>query len=146
MEGKKEIFYLMTHSIHFKIKDHLYSERQTHCHHNMGYFFLLAVRGCFIGTIPKRGQYIPWILLHQLRSTGWIDKNLNGSTMKDRSDDPLQHERTSTTERHLVPTHPMVTRKTSSLQTGIDKRPYVHNAKTVLSQASFTLKKWRSVK
>ena len=33
-------------------------------------------------------------LLHQSRSTGWSEKYLNGSTMRDRSDDPSRHERT----------------------------------------------------
>ena len=32
--------------------------------------------------------------LHQSWSTGWNEKQLNGSTMKDRSDDPSHHERT----------------------------------------------------
>ena len=34
------------------------------------------------------------LLYHQFWGTGWNEKYPNGSTMKDRSDDPSHHERT----------------------------------------------------
>ena len=43
----------------------------------------------FICTIPDR---IAQPLLHQLWRTGWNEKQLYGSTMKDRSNDPSHHE------------------------------------------------------
>ena len=42
----------------------------------------------------QTGSHIPQPLLHQWWSTGWTDKQLNGSTMKDRSNDQSHHEQT----------------------------------------------------
>ena len=51
MEGRNEMFYLTTHSTHFiygymasdMVKDHSYSDRETHCHH-IGYSFRITAR------------------------------------------------------------------------------------------------------
>ena len=48
----------------------------------------------FIYTIPQTEYHIPLPLLYQMRNTGWYDKYLNGSTMRDRPDDPSHDERT----------------------------------------------------
>ena len=42
---------------------------------------------------PQTEKQIPQPLLHQSWSTGWNDKWLNGSTIRDRSEDPSHHER-----------------------------------------------------
>ena len=59
------MFYLTTHSTHF-ISGYMASDRQDNTYHRP--------------------------LLYQLWSTGWNKKYLNGSTMKDRSDDPSHHD------------------------------------------------------
>ena len=59
-----------------------------------GLLFPISSKGSYICTIPHTGNHIPWPLLHQSWSTGWNEKYVNGSTMKDRSDDPWHHERT----------------------------------------------------
>ena len=51
-----------------------------------GLLFPISSKGYFICIIPQKGYNIP-------RSTGWNEKKLNRSTMKDRSDDPSHHER-----------------------------------------------------
>ena len=56
--------------------------------------FPINSKGSFISTIPQTGLHIPRPLLHQSWSTGWNEKYLNVSTMKDRSDDPSHHEQT----------------------------------------------------
>ena len=49
--------------------------------------FLSSSMGSFICIIPQTGKHIPQALLQQ-SSTGWNEKLLNGSTMKDQSDTP----------------------------------------------------------
>ena len=68
------------------VKDHSDSERGNPLPPH-GLLFPISSNGSFICTIPRP-------LLYQSWSTGWNDKWLNGSTMKDRSDDPSHHERT----------------------------------------------------
>ena len=46
----------------------------------------------FICIIPHTGEYIPKSLLHQLWSTGWNGKQLNVFVMRDRSNNPSNHE------------------------------------------------------
>ena len=82
------------------MRDHFGDE--TRCSQFMGYTFWLAAKGGFIFTIPLTGEHIPQPLLHQSWSTGWNENKLNGSTMRDRSDDPLHHEGCSTTELCLA--------------------------------------------
>ena len=53
-----------------------------------GLLFLISSKGSFVCIIPQAGYHIPQPLLHQSWSTGWNEKQLNGSTMKDQSDDP----------------------------------------------------------
>ena len=57
-----------------------------------GLLFLISSKGSFICTI-QTVEHILWPSLHQLWSTGWNEKYLDGSTMKDRCNDPLHHER-----------------------------------------------------
>ena len=53
-----------------------------------GVLFPIRSKGSFICTIPQTVSHMPRPLLHQSWSTGWNEKQLNGSSMKDRSDDP----------------------------------------------------------
>ena len=46
----------------------------------------------FTCIIPHTGEYIPRSLLHQLWSTGWNGKQLNVFVMRDRSNNPSNHE------------------------------------------------------
>ena len=50
-----------------------------------GLLFLISSKGSFICTIPQTDEHRSW-------STGWIEKYLIESTMKDRSLHPLDHE------------------------------------------------------
>ena len=60
---------------------------ETHFCHYIGYSFKLAARDLLYAvTLRQDGTYG---LLYQLWSTGWNEKYLNGSTMRDRSDDSL---------------------------------------------------------
>ena len=87
-EGRKEMFYLTTHSTHFylrlygirhMVKDHSDSEEGNPLPpHRL--LFPISSKGCFICTIAQTGQHIPQPLLHQSWSTGWNEKQLNGST------------------------------------------------------------------
>ena len=91
-EGRKEMFYLTTHSTHF-IYGYMASDiwlrtilivRKETCRH-IGYSF--RVTACVLLNAPSQtGLHIPRPLLHH--STQWVH------TMKDRSDDPSHHERT----------------------------------------------------
>ena len=99
-EGRK-CFSLTTHSTHFiygymvsdiTVKNHWYSERGNPLLPH-GLLFPISSEGSFICTIPQTGWHTPQPLVHQSWSTGWNEKWLNGSTMKDRSDDPSNHER-----------------------------------------------------
>ena len=49
--------------------------------------FSISSKGSFICTIPQRRYHRPRPLLHQSWNTGWNEKLINGSTMKDRSND-----------------------------------------------------------
>ena len=68
------------------VKDHSSSERGKPLPPH-GLLFPISSKGSFICTIPQTGYHIPRPVLHQSWSTGWNE-------MKDRSDDPLHHERT----------------------------------------------------
>ena len=70
-------FYLQLFRIQ-KVKE------KTCCSHFVGYSFQLAAMD-ILYTIPQTGQGIPWPLLHMF----WNKKLLNGSTMRDWSDDTL---------------------------------------------------------
>ena len=76
------------------VKDHSDSERGNLLLPLHGLFFFISSKGSFICTIPQTGEHIRWPLLHQSWSTGWNEKKLNGSTMRDRSNNPLHHKRT----------------------------------------------------
>ena len=68
------------------VKDHSDSERGNLLLPH-GLLFPISSKGSFICIITHTTA-----LLHQSWSTGWNKKLLNGSTMKDRSDDPSHHE------------------------------------------------------
>ena len=83
-EGRKETFYLTTHSTHFilrlfgvghMVKDHSDSERGNPLPPH-GLHFPINSKGSFICTIPQTGKHIP----RPLWSTGWNEKYFNGST------------------------------------------------------------------
>ena len=95
------MFYLTTHSKRFiygymasdiGLRTILIVRKVTRCHH-IGYSFRLTARVLLYAS-SHRQDSTPRPLLHQSWSTGWNKKYLNGSTMKDRSDDPSHHERT----------------------------------------------------
>ena len=44
-----------------------------------GLLFAISSKGPFICTIPQTGEHIPWPLLHQSWSTGWIDVRMRMS-------------------------------------------------------------------
>ena len=78
MEGRKEMFYLTTHSTHFilrlygvghMVKDHSDSERGNPLPPH-GILFPISSKGSFICIIPQTGYHIPRSLLHQSWSTG----------------------------------------------------------------------------
>ena len=81
-EGRKEVFYLTTHSTHFilrlygvghMVKDHSDSERGNPLPPH-GLLFPISIKGSFICTIPQTGYDIPRPLVHQSWSTGWNEK------------------------------------------------------------------------
>ena len=93
------MFYLTTHSTHFIygymasdiwLRTILIVRKETRCRH-MGYSHRLAAR---VLLYASSHIHIPLPLLHQSWSTGWNEKYLNRSTIKDRPDDPSYHERT----------------------------------------------------
>ena len=93
-------FYLWLYGVRHMVKDHSDSERGNLLPPH-GLLFLISSKGSFICTIPQTGYHIPQPLLHQSRSTGWNEKQLNESTMKDRSDDPLLHEQTLLPHKYM---------------------------------------------
>ena len=86
-------FYLQLYGVGHMVKDHSDRERGNPLPPH-GLLFPISSKGSFICTIPETGYHMPRPLLQQSWSTGWNEKYFNGSTMKDRSDDPSHHERT----------------------------------------------------
>ena len=85
-------FYLRLYCVKHVVNDHSDSERGNPLRpHKL--LFPISSKGSFICIIPQEGYYMPRPLLHQSWGTGWNEKYLNGSTMKDRSEDPSLHER-----------------------------------------------------
>ena len=87
-KGRKEMFYLTTHSTHFiygymasehMVKDHSDSEKGNPLPPH-GLVSPISSKVSFICIIPQTGWHIPRLLLHQSWSTGWNEKQLNGST------------------------------------------------------------------
>ena len=97
-EREREMFYLTTHSTHF-IYSYMASDmwlrtifivrEETHCCH-MGYVFRNNSKGSFICTIPHTTAFVTPVEEH------WLEREIAQwvHPMKDRSDDPLHHERT----------------------------------------------------
>ena len=104
-QGRKEKFYLMTHSTHFIyrymasdiwLRTILTVRKETRCHH-IGYTFRLTARVLLYAPSHRQDN-----TYHSLcyTSRGALARTRNSSMgphpppMKDRSDDPSQHERT----------------------------------------------------
>ena len=81
---KLDTFYLRLYGVRHMVNDHPDSERG-----NMrlphGLLFLISSKGSFISIIPQT-------LLHQMWRTGWNEKQLNGFTMRNQTDDLSHHE------------------------------------------------------
>ena len=100
--GRKNFFYLTTHSTHFiygymasdMVKDYSDSERRNPRPPH-GLLFPISSKGSFICIIPQPLKHHSW-------STGWNEKWLNDPTMKDRSDDTSHHERTLLPQSHMI--------------------------------------------
>ena len=72
-------FYLRLYGVRHMVKYHTDSERGNPLT-PLGLLFPINSKGSFICTIPQIGLHLPPPLLHQLYSTGWNEKKLNGST------------------------------------------------------------------
>ena len=118
---KLDTFYLRLYDVWHMVNDHPDSEwGNTWLPH--GLFFLISSNGSFICTIPQTGQHIPQPLLHQMWSTGWNKKQLNGSTMRNQTDDLSYHERTLLPRSYILLLSYWVSNK------GISTRPMMkHN-------------------
>ena len=57
-----------------------------------GVLFPISNKGSCLCIIPHRGQDIPWCLLYEIKNTGWNEEQLNGSTIRGRSDNPSHHD------------------------------------------------------
>ena len=87
IEGRKEgnvlfndtlnTFYLRLYGVRHMVKDHSDSEKGNPLPPHRLLFTIN--KGSFTCTIPQTGQHIPRLLLHQSWSTGWNEKQLNGS-------------------------------------------------------------------
>ena len=98
-EGRKEIFYLTTHSTHF-IYGYMASDiwlriilivrKETRCRH-IGYSFRLPARVLYsTDRIAHTTAFVTPVVEH------WLEREIAQwvHPMKDRSDDPSHHERT----------------------------------------------------
>ena len=94
--GRKEMFYLTTHSTHYiygYMADHSDSERGNPLPPH-GLLLSINSKGYFICTIPQTGWHIPRpdapVVEH------WLEREIAQWVypMKDRSDDPSHHEQT----------------------------------------------------
>ena len=100
--GRKEMFYLTTHSTHFSlrlygirhmVKDHSDSEKGNPLPpHRV--LFLISSKGSFICTIPDRIAHTTAFVTPVVEH--WLEREIAQwvHPMKDRSDDPLHHEQT----------------------------------------------------
>ena len=79
-------FYLWLYGVRHMVKEHTERGNLLLLH---GLLFPISSKGSLYAS-----SHIPWSLLHQSWSTGWNEKYLIGSTMKDRSDNPSHHEQT----------------------------------------------------
>ena len=95
MEGRKEMFYLTTHSTHFIygymasdiwLRTILIVRKETRCHH-IGYSYRLTARVLLYAPSHRQDNTYHG-LCYTSRGAQWVHP------MKDRSDDPSHHERT----------------------------------------------------
>ena len=93
-KGRKEMFYLMTHSTHF-IYDYMVSDmvkERVNLLPPHGLLFLIRIKGSFISIIPDRiihtTAFITPVMEH------WLEREIAQWVhhMTDRSDDPSNHE------------------------------------------------------
>ena len=102
IEGRKEMFYLTTHSTHFilwlygvgyMVKDHSDSERGNLLPPH-GLLFSINSKGSFICTIQDRITQSTAFVTPVVEN--WLEQEIAQwvHPMKDRSDDPSHHERT----------------------------------------------------
>ena len=70
------------------VKDHLNNQRGNPLSPLQGLLFFISSKGSFICTIQHTGYHLAQPLLYHLWSTGWNEKKLNGSTIRDGSGDP----------------------------------------------------------
>ena len=100
--GRKQMFYLMTHSTHFilrfygighMVKDHSDSEKGNLLLPHW-LLFLINSKGSFICTIPHRIAHTTALVTPVMEH--WLEREIAQwvHPMKDRSDDPSHHERT----------------------------------------------------
>ena len=101
IEGRKEMFYIMMHSTHFiygymasdiLLKTILIVRKETQCRH-IGYSFRLTARVLLYASSHRQDNtttaFVTPVVEHLLEReiAQWVHP------MKDRSDDPLHHER-----------------------------------------------------
>ena len=101
--GRKEMFYLTTHSTHF-IYGYMASDiwqrttqivREETCCHHMGYSFRLTAR-VLLYAPSHRQDNTYHDLCYTSRVEHWLERDIAQwvHPMKNRSDDPSHHERT----------------------------------------------------
>ena len=93
-EGRKEMFYLTTHSTHFIygymasdilwLRTNLIVRKETRFRH-IGYSFRLTARVLLYAPSPRQDSTYHWL---EREISQWVHP------IKDRSDDPSHHERT----------------------------------------------------
>ena len=100
--GRKEMFYLTTHSTHFiygymasdiLLRTILIVRKETCCRH-MGYSFRLTARFVYMHHPTDRTTHITAFVTPVVEH--WLEREIARCVhpMKDRSDDPSHHERT----------------------------------------------------
>ena len=113
-EGRKEMFYLTTHSTHFIygymvsdiwLRTILIVRKETRCRH-IGYSFRLTARVVLYAP-SHRQDSIYHSLCYTSRGAlaGTRNSSMGSPPMKDRSDDPSHHERTLLPRSYISPTY-----------------------------------------
>ena len=102
IEGRKEMFYLTTHSTHF-IYGYMASDlwlrtipivrKETRCRH-IGYSFRLTARVILYAPYHRPDSTYHGFCYTSRGALGGPRNSSMGPPMKDRSDDPSHHERT----------------------------------------------------
>ena len=97
-------FYLRLHGVGHVVKDHSDSKRGNLLPPH-GLFFPISSNDFIHHHIDRIVHTTPFVIVSWI--TDWNDKYLNGSTMKDRSNEPSHHERTLLSRNYisLPPVH-----------------------------------------